>query len=409
MFKKFQVEDLVQETDSKIVMLVMDGVGDIPHPDFDFKTPLEAAKTPNMDKLTEKSVLGRIVPVHYGITPGSGPGHLGLFGYDPRNYTLGRGVMEALGLDIQMFPSDVAARGNFVTMDKDGIILNRRGGKGEEARLTTEESTERVALLSEKVKKILSIEILLTPGLDHRFVAVFRGREMRANMTDADPQQSGKPISQIRALDSNSQISSQIANEFIHRANKVLADFEYGNGMVLRGFSKRPNWPTMKQRFKLNCCAIAEYPMYRGIAQILGMDKLAAGSGAEEAFKTYVKNHDKYNFFFVHIKKTDSYGESGLFEEKVKVIEDVDSALPLLLDKMPDTLVITGDHSTPVYMKSHSWHPVPILIHSDYCGADQTKRFTENECNVGGLSSFPARHMMNLALANAMKLEKYGA
>ena len=409
MFKKFQVEDLVQETDSKIVMLIMDGVGDIPHPDFDFKTPLEAAKTPNMDKLTAKSVLGRIVPVHYGVTPGSGPGHLGLFGYDPRNYILGRGVMEAFGLDIQMFPSDVAARGNFVTVDKDGIITNRRGGKEEEERLTTEETIERVKLLSEKVNKILSIEILLTAGLDHRFVAVFRGREMRSNMSDSDPQTTGKPNLEIKALDSNSQISAQIANEFILRANKVLANFEYGNALVLRGFSKRPNWPTMKQRFKLNCCAIAEYPMYRGIAQILGMEKLPSGPKAADAFTTYHENYDKYNFFFIHIKKTDSYGESGLFNEKVSVIEDVDSALPMLLDKMPDSLVITGDHSTPVLMKGHSWHPTPILIHSKYCGADQTTRFTENQCNIGGLSSFPARHMMNLALANAMKLEKYGA
>ncbi|MFH1514603.1 MAG: phosphoglycerate mutase, partial [bacterium] len=305
MFKKFQVEDLVQETDSKIVMLILDGVGDIPHPDHDFKTPLEAAETPNLDKLAEKSVLGRIVPVHYGVTPGSGPGHLGLFGYDPRNYTLGRGVMEAMGLDIQLFPSDVVARGNFVSMDKNEIIINRRGGKGTEERLTTEETKERVDLLNEKVKKILSIEILLTGGLDHRFVAVFRGREMRSGMSDSDPQKTGVRALKIEPLDSNSQASAKLANEFIVRANKVLTGYEYGNGIVLRGFSKKPNWPTMKQRYKLTACAIAEYPMYRGIAQILGMAKLPSGPHAEDAFNSYLENYEKYDFFFIHIKKTD--------------------------------------------------------------------------------------------------------
>lgn len=409
MFKKFQVEDLVQETDSKIVLLVLDGLGDIPHPDHGFKTPLEAAKRTNLDKLAKKSVLGRLVPVHYGITPGSGPGHLGLFGYDPRNYVLGRGVMEAMGLDIQLFPSDVAARGNFVTLDKDGLITNRRGGKGADERLKTEECVERIALLADRVNKILSIEILLTPGLDHRFVAVFRGREIRASMTDCDPQKTGVPIPKVNALDSNSQISAQIANEFVLRANRSLADFKYGNGVVLRGFSKKPNWPTMQQRFKLKCCAIAQYPMYRGIAQILGMDKLETGDTPKDAFETYLKNYDKYNFFFIHIKKTDSYGESGLFDQKVKVIEQVDEALPVLLKKAPETLVITGDHSTPVLMKSHSWHSVPLLIHSDICGADDCKKFTENECITGGLSMFPSRHLMNIILANALKLEKYGA
>ena len=408
MFRKFQVEDLVQETESRIVLLVIDGVGDIPHPDHGFKTPLEVAKTTNLDKLAKKSVLGRLVPVHYGITPGSGPGHLGLFGYDPRNYVLGRGVMEALGLDIQLFPSDVAARGNFVTLDSNGTIINRRGGKGDE-RLKTEETARRVELLTSKVDKILSIEILVTGGLDHRFVAIFRGREMRSNMTDSDPQKEGQPILKIRALDSNSQISAQIANEFILRANRALADYEYGNGIVLRGFSKRPNWPSMKQRFKLNCCAIAEYPMYRGLAQVLGMDKVSAGPTPKEAFQAYVDNYKKYTFFFIHVKKSDSYGESGQFENKVKVIEEVDAALPTLFEKMPECLVITGDHSTPVYMKSHSWHPVPLLIHSDVCGADQAKKFTENECNIGGLSTFPSRHLMNVILANAGKLSKYGA
>ena len=359
--------------------------------------------------MTKKSVLGKIVPVHYGITPGSGPGHLGLFGYDPRNYVLGRGVMEALGLDIQLFPSDVVARGNFVTIDDEGIILNRRGGKEQDDRLTTEETSERVKILSKNVGKILSIEIVLTPGFDHRFVAIFRGREMRSNMTDSDPQKTGAPIQKIRALDSNSQISAQIANEFILRANRQLADFQHGNGIVLRGFSKRPNWPSMKQRFKLNCCVIAEYPMYRGLAQVIGMDKVNTGPTPEDAFESYHKHYDKYNFFFIHIKKTDSYAESGKFDEKVKVIEEVDAALPKLIEKMPECLVITGDHSTPVHLKSHSWHPVPILIYSDYCGADQSKKFTENECNNGGLSSFPARHLMNVILANALKLEKYGA
>ena len=399
----------MQENEKKIVLLVLDGIGDIPHPDFDFKTPLEAAKKPNIDKLAKKSVLGRIVPVHYGVTPGSGPGHLGLFGYDPRNYELGRGVMEALGLDIQLFPSDVAARGNFVTVDKDGLITNRRGGKGDIDRLTTEETKKRVDLLSEKVNKILSIEILLTAGLDHRFVAIFRGREMRPNMSDSDPQKTGVPVMSIKALDSNSQISAQIVNEFQVRATRSISDFPYGNSLVLRGFSKRPNWPTMKQRYGLNCCAIAEYPMYRGLAQILGMEKLTTGSSPQDAFKTYVDNYNKYDFFFIHIKKSDSYGESGLFEDKVKVIETVDAALPVLESKMPDVLVITGDHSTPVLMKSHSWHPVPIMIYSEVCGADQTKKFTESECNVGGLSTFPSRHLMSIILANALKLSKYGA
>jgi len=229
------------------------------------------------------------------------------------------------------------------------------------------------------------------------------------HMTDSDPEKTGVPIQPVKALDSNSQVSAQIVNEFHVRASKVLVDFPYGNSLVLRGFSKRPNWPTMKQRFGLDCCAIAEYPMYRGLAQILGMDKIHTGSTPADAFKTYTEIYKKYNFFFIHIKKGDSYGESGLFEEKMKVIEAVDDAFPILESKMPDVLVITGDHSTPVPLKAHSWHPVPLLIHAEFCGADQTKKFNENECNFGGLSTFPSRHLMNIILANAGKLKKYQA
>ena len=411
MYKKFQVEDLVQENDKKIVMLVIDGLGDIPDPNHDYKTPLEVAKKPNIDKLVKKSVLGRIIPVHYGVTPGSGAGHLGLFGYDPRNYELGRGIMEALGLDLQIFPSDVTARGNFVTLDKESLLIkNRRGGPGKDDRLPTAETRQRVEFLSDNVNKILSIEILLTPGLDHRFVSIFRGREMRCGLTDSDPGREELPILQIKALDSNSQVSAQIVNEFHARANKLLlAEYPYGNSMVMRGFSKRPSWPTMKQRYGLNCCAIAEYPMYRGLAQILGMDKVSTGSTPEDAFKSYLDIYKKYDFFFIHIKKTDSYGESGKFDEKVGVIESIDAAFPVLESKMPDVLVITGDHSTPVPMKAHSWHPVPLLIYSEFCGADQSKKFTENECNYGALSTFPSRHLMNIILANAGKLKKYQA
>jgi len=390
-----------RSTPAKIVLLVLDGLGGLPDPETG-KTELETAKTPNLDALAASGVCGFSDPVGPGITPGSAPGHLALFGYDPVNSNIGRGVLEAVGIDFDLQPKDVAVRGNFCTVDEAGLISNRRAG-----RISTEKCAELCQLLDGLV--INNVNIIVRPVRDHRFTAVFRGNGLSTGVSDSDPQQVGVAPNLITASSPADEKIARVANQFVAQAKLVLADHHPANMVLLRGFSQRPHFPTMADIYKLKPAAIASYPMYRGLARLVGMDVLEAGTSIEEEFRTLAQNYGDYDFFFVHVKGTDSAGEDGDFDRKVRTIEQVDRALPEITDLQPDVLVVTGDHSTPALLKAHSWHPVPVLLYSKWCRTDRVSEFSESACVQGGLGRFPATQIMPLAMANALKLTKFGA
>jgi len=397
------MQELLKTNNSKIVMVVMDGLGDISNKEYDKKTPLEYAKTPNLDAIVKDSVCGRHIPVLPGITPGSGPGHLGIFGYDPVSCTIGRGVLETVGLGIELNHSDVAARCNFATLDENGIITDRRAG-----RIPTEKC-EQLCDILKQIKEIDGVQIIVQPGKGHRFVVVFKGPDLNEAIKDTDPQHEGYSPLKAEAAKEEAQFTANIINKFVEKAAQLIKDERPANGILMRGFSSRPRIPSFKEKYKLEAAAIATYPMYRGIADLMGMTLLPAPDTIDGLFETYIEYHNKYDFFFIHVKGTDQAGEDGDFPAKVGTIEKVDKALPILMKKKPNVLAVTGDHSSPCPLRSHSWHPVPTLINSEFCGTDDTVRFTENQCNIGGLGFFESKYLMTLLLANARRLDKYGA
>lgn len=394
---------LNNQSDEKIVLLVMDGLGGLPMNKGGL-TELEAASTPNMDALAKESTLGLHQGIRTGITPGSGPAHLSLFGYDPINYQVGRGVLSALGIDFDLQKQDLAARGNMCTVDAEGRVIDRRAGR------VGSEVTERLcALLNEKVN-IPGVQIFTQVVKEYRFLLVVRGEGLKPNIEETDPQVVGEKPLVARALDKESEKAAEIVQEFVRQAGEILKDESPANMVMLRGFAQLPDWPLFPDAFGLKSIAIAMYPMYRGVAKLVGMDSPPAAASYEEEIDMLEKYWNDYDFFFVHIKKTDSYGEDGNFENKVKEIEKVDALLPRILALDPSVLIITGDHSTPCLMKQHSWHPVPTLLYSKRCRPDGIEQFGERACLHGGLGGrFPAYELMPLALANAGRLEKLGA
>lgn len=391
--------ELAQETPSKIVFLVLDGLGGIPGPDG--KTEMEAAHTPNLDELAARSLLGLMDPISPGITPGSGPSHLALFGYDPFEFQVGRGILEALGIDFPLQPSDVAVRANFCLVDEKGILLDRRAG-----RLETAQAARLCHMLRDI--KLVGAEALVEPVKEHRFVVVFRGEGLAPDVADTDPQRTGVPPLDPKALKPEAQRTALLARDFIRQASDTLAG-RAANMVMLRGFSTYPSIPSLSQLYKLRPAAIAVYPMYRGLARLVGMDILPAGGSLKDQIRTLRANWGKYDFFYLHVKDLDRTGEDGDFHGKVGAIEEVDRYLPSLDELGPDVLVVTGDHATPAVLKGHSWHPVPFLLRSPWCVPDGVTSFSEQTCRLGSLGRFPAVEVMGLALAYAQKLIKYGA
>jgi 2,3-bisphosphoglycerate-independent phosphoglycerate mutase len=392
---------LVVQTDSKLLLVVIDGLGGLP---LRGKTELESAKIPNLDRLASKSICGMIDPISYGITPGSGPSHLALFGYDPFQYEIGRGVVEALGIGLTLTRNDLAARGNFATVDGSGTIVDRRAG-----RISTEKNREICQFLQNEIKEMEGVRISIHPGKEHRFVLIFQGEELRDDLTDADPQKDGLKAKGAEPLSPEAQRTADMVNEYLRKAVNVLKPFHPANTILLRGFSKIPHIPTMFDRFKLRPAAIATYPMYKGLARLVGMEILETGETCRDEVETLKSYFNRYDFFYLHFKKTDSAGEDGNFTMKVKALEEVDRVIPSVLRLKPDVLVITGDHSTPSLLKSHSWHPNPILLYSKFIRPDGIRRFTERHCQKGQLGRFPAKEVIPLMLANGLKLKKFGA
>ncbi|MGA2031539.1 MAG: 2,3-bisphosphoglycerate-independent phosphoglycerate mutase [Thermoguttaceae bacterium] len=392
---------LVTKNDSKIVMLVADGLGGLPI-EPGGPTELEAAKTPNLDALARGGVLGSMLPIALGITPGSGPGHLGLFGYDPVKCLIGRGALEATGVGFKLGPKDVAARGNFCTLDAAGNITDRRAG-----RIPTEESGPLAVKLRQV--KIPNVEVFVEPVKEHRFVVVFRGEGLHGSVADTDPQKTGVPPLAPVALDQASGRTAEVAQQFVAQARKLLAGEKKANGLTLRGFSAAPHLPSYQEVYGLRAAAIAVYPMYKGLAQLVGMEVVGKPATLAEEIDVLQQVWNDYDFFFVHFKYTDSRGEDGNFAEKVKMIEQFDAIVPRVMVLKPTVLVVTGDHSTPARLKSHSWHPVPVLLAADTCRPDACQSFGELECLRGGLGQFQAVYLMPLALAHADRLGKFGA
>jgi 2,3-bisphosphoglycerate-independent phosphoglycerate mutase len=398
---------LTIKTNAKLALLVMDGLGDIATQEQSFLTPLEAAATPNLDRLAKSGAQGRMIPVAPGITPGSGPGHLGLFGYDPLEFQVGRGVIEALGLGVELKAGDIAARANFCTLNDKGIITDRRAG-----RIETKVTEELCALLSRKVKKAEDAQVIIKPGKGHRFVVIFRGKGLEGPLTDADPNREGFPVPKVEPTDAGSAAQKKTASvvaDFFRQALPVLAGKKPANGFLLRGIAHQPEMPKFEERYGLKAACLAVYPMYKGLAQLVGMKKIEGPQTIAEQFQRYLAEYDNYNYFFIHYKYTDMYGEDGNFAAKMKAIEEFDAALPILLQKRPDVLVVTGDHSTPCPVKGHSWHPQPVLLCSAYSGWDKLERFTETGANIGSLGIFEAKYLIRLMQANARMFDKFGA
>ncbi len=397
------MRELSVSTDSKIVLLVLDGLGGLPM-ELGGQTELEAAETPNLDRLAASSDLGLSLPVGSGISPGSGPGHLALFGYNPLEYPVGRGVLSALGVGFELENSDLAARINFATIDDSGKISDRRAG-----RIPSQKGEELVDLLNEKID-LDGVEVSVIHEKEYRAVVIFRADGLSGSLVDTDPQRTGLEPLPVKPTDDSKEAenSAELANEFIKQANEILKDEHPANTVLLRGFDTHPGLPSFDEAYKLRAAAIASYPMYKGLARLAKMDLLQEGEGISGEFDTLEQSWNDHDFFFVHVKPTDAAGEDGDFERKAKVIEEVDALIPRLLELAPDALAITGDHATPARMKSHSFHGVPFLLHSEYT-LPTAESFGERTCAGGSLGVFPGEEIMGLLMGHALKLNRYGA
>lgn len=393
--------ELTVESDTKIVLLVLDGLGGLPHPDTG-RTELESAHTPHLDRLAKESACGFTVPVATGVTPGSGPGHLALFGYDPLKFTIGRGALEAVGIDFDLRPEDVAARGNFCTVDGEGIVTDRRAGRM---------STERCAVLCAELRsiKLNHVELFVEPVREHRLALVLRGKGLSEAVSDTDPQREGEAPLAAQATAPEGKETAKVVARFLEEAKRRLAERSPANMVLLRGFARRPQWPSMSEVFKLRPAAVAFYPMYRGLAKLVGMEALPTARGIDDSIAVLRENWGRFDYFFVHYKAADTAGEDGDFERKVAALEEADAAMPSLLELAPDVLMVAGDHSTPAVMAGHSWHPVPFLMRARWTRADHCEAFHEAALEEGSLGTFPAVEALPLALAHAGRLRKFGA
>jgi 2,3-bisphosphoglycerate-independent phosphoglycerate mutase len=395
------MRELREPNDTKMVLLVADGLGGLPL-EPGGKTELESARTPNLDACVREGVCGLSTPVLPGITPGSGPGHLALFGYDPLKHRIGRGILEALGIHFAVGPRDVAIRGNFCTVDDQGVITDRRAGRP---------TTERCVAMCKKLQEIRvpGVEVFVEPVREHRFVVVFRGDDLGDAVNDTDPQMTGHKPLEARGADPHSENTARIANRFIAEAARVLKNDAPTNMVTLRGFARYPKIATMQDVYGVRAVAIAVYPMYKGLARLVGMDVPDCGATLGDQIETLRTLWDKYDFFFIHFKYTDSTGEDGNFAAKVEMIERLDGEVPKVRALNPDVLVITGDHSTPSKLRSHSWHPVPTLLWARTCRPDPVTEFGESYCLRGGLGHFQAMYLLPLMMAHARRLGKFGA
>jgi 2,3-bisphosphoglycerate-independent phosphoglycerate mutase len=397
--------DLIREVaipaETKIVLLVMDGLGGLPHPQTG-RTEMETARIPNLDRLAQEGICGMVYHVGMGITPGSGPGHLALFGYDPLRYRIGRGALEAVGIDFDLGPRDVAARGNFCTVDDGGLVVDRRAG-----RIDTDTCARLCAEL--RTIELPGVELFVEPVREHRFLLVLRGEGLSDALSGTDPQKVGVPPVELEPLAPEAQATAKLVSTFVAGVRERLRDHHPANMVLLRGFARRPDLPSFPDVLKLRAAAIAFYPMYRGLARLVGMTALPTGPSLSDSLAALREHWGQFDFFFVHYKATDSAGEDGDFQRKVAKLEEVDAIIPDLVSLKPDVIMATGDHSTPSTYRAHSWHPVPFVLRSRWCQPDPADAFNERDCQKGSLGLFAATEIMPLAMAHADRFTKYGA
>ena len=400
MIDQEELRDCYTSTSSKIVLLVVDGLGGLAHPDTRL-SELETANIPNLDAMAQESACGLTTPVLPGVAPGSGPGHLALFGYDPLKHLIGRGALEALGIEVALQPGDVAARGNFCLVDGDGLLVDRRAG-----RIPTEFS----APLCERLDKIEidGVQIDVFPVQDYRFVLRLRGEGLSELISETDPQVTGATALPVKPLTPEAKRTAELVNEFVSQASKLLAEEERANMVLLRGFAQMPNLPPMNDAYQLNTAGIAAYPMYRGLAEVAGMKVIPTGRTFGDEVETLRQNFDSHDFFFIHYKPADAAGEDGDFDAKVKCLEDLDPFIPQIRELNPDVFLVAGDHATPAIMAAHSWHPVPFMLNSKLTRGEGVPRFNERTCAQGSVGSILATQVMLLAMSHAGKLQKYG-
>ncbi|MBI3328754.1 MAG: 2,3-bisphosphoglycerate-independent phosphoglycerate mutase [Nitrospinae bacterium] len=397
------LDELAVKTDAKIIFLVMDGLGGMEVPEKG-GSELQVARLPNLDALATRGVCGLFDPVAPGITPGSGPGHFAIFGYHPIIHNIGRGVLSACGIDFPLTQLDVAARVNFCTIDQAGRIVDRRAG-----RIPTDLNTRLAEKLRAEITLGDGVEFFFEPEAEYRAVFVLRGADLSDQLADTDPQREGMPPLDPQALAPEAKRTAELVQSFLTQARHVLAGEPRANMLLMRGFAKLMPYKSLRERFSLTPLAIANYPMYRGIARLLGMDIHPVCADIPGEFAALRANYDKYDFFFLHVKETDSRGEDGDFDGKVRVLELVDSLIPQLTALNPEVLVVTGDHSTPAALAGHSWHPVPVIMSAKTVRPDAVTRYDERSLIAGGFGRQPMMNLMGLALAHARRLQKFGA
>ena len=394
------LRDCYISSPSKIVMLVVDGLGGLAHPETRL-SELETAAIPNLDAMARESACGLTTPVMPGVAPGSGPGHLSLFGYDPLKHLIGRGALEALGIDVALQPGDVAARGNFCTVDGDGLLVDRRAG-----RIPTDLSEPLCRRLDQI--ELDGVQVNVYPVQDYRFVLRLRGEGLSAALSETDPQRVALLPLPAGPMEPEAQRSAGLVNQFVAQARQLLSEEERANMVLLRGFAKLPSLPPMGEVYRLNPAAIAAYPMYRGLATVVGMKVILTGKTFADEVETLRENFDAHDFFFIHYKPADAAGEDGDFDAKVRRLEELDAFIPQIRELEPDVLMVCGDHATPAIMAGHSWHPVPFMLHSALTRGEGIKAFNEKDCALGSIGRIPATNVMLMALSHAGKLAKFG-
>ena len=395
-----QLRDCYVSTPSKIVLLVVDGLGGLAHPDTG-RSELETANLPNLDAMAQESACGLTTPVLPGVAPGSGPGHLALFGYDPLKYIIGRGALEALGIEAELLPGDVAARGNFCTVDASGSLVDRRAG-----RIPTELSTPLCRRLDGI--ELDGVQVDVFPVQDYRFVLRLRGEGLSERVSETDPQITEVPALEVKPLEPGAKKTSQLVNQFVDQARLLLSEEERGNMVLLRGWAQLPSLPPMGEVYRLNPAAIAAYPMYRGLATVADMKIIPTGMSFSDEVETLRANYDSHDFFFIHYKPADTAGEDGDFDAKVRALEALDPLIPQIRALNPDVFMVAGDHATPAIMAAHSWHPVPFMLNSSLTRGEGIKSFDEKACGLGSIGRIPATNIMLLALSHSGKLTKFG-
>jgi 2,3-bisphosphoglycerate-independent phosphoglycerate mutase len=394
------LRDCYVPTSSKIVLLVVDGLGGLAHPDTGL-SELETANLPNLDAMARESACGLTTPVLPGVAPGSGPGHLALFGYDPLKHMIGRGALEALGIDVEMRPGDVAARGNFCTVDADGLLVDRRAG-----RIPTELSSPICDRLDQIELDGVQVDVFAVQ--DYRFVLRLRGDGLSEAVSETDPQQNGVPALPVRALHPAAEKTAGLVNRFVEEAARLLSEEERANMLLLRGFAQLPSLPAMGDVYRLNPAAIAAYPMYRGLATVAGMKIIRTGRTFADEVETLRNNFDGHDFFFIHYKPADAAGEDGDFDAKVQRLEELDPLIPAIRELEPDVFMVAGDHATPAITAGHSWHPVPFMLNSSLTRGEGIESFDERACRLGAIGSIPATNVMLLGMSHAGKMTKFG-